>query len=96
MPLMRSLDIFGHWNAKRSSVPYLTYWALDVGLACFRDGVSLIGGHGRRQWAGRTVGFGGLQKNQSNSLQADETRLLLSRRESVSENSIRCAWVSIN
>ncbi|GFT98240.1 hypothetical protein TNCV_790241 [Trichonephila clavipes] len=38
----RSLDIFGHWNAKRSSVPYLMYWALDVGLACFRDGVSLL------------------------------------------------------
>ncbi|GFX56574.1 uncharacterized protein TNCV_5034931 [Trichonephila clavipes] len=30
---LRSLDIFGHWNAKRSSVPYLKYWALDVGLA---------------------------------------------------------------
>ncbi|GFU77649.1 hypothetical protein TNCV_3723111, partial [Trichonephila clavipes] len=28
--------------AKRSSVPYLMYWALDVGLACFRDGVSLL------------------------------------------------------
>ncbi|GFX08849.1 hypothetical protein TNCV_1548861 [Trichonephila clavipes] len=31
----RSLDIIGHWNAKRSSVPYLTYWALDVGWPAF-------------------------------------------------------------
>ncbi|GFW57447.1 hypothetical protein TNCV_543571 [Trichonephila clavipes] len=30
-----SLDIFGHRNAKRSSVPYLKYWALDVGWPAF-------------------------------------------------------------
>ncbi|GFX67829.1 hypothetical protein TNCV_1565301 [Trichonephila clavipes] len=33
--LVASLDIIGHWNAKRSSVPYLTYWALDVGWPAF-------------------------------------------------------------
>ncbi|GFT01192.1 hypothetical protein TNCV_3373151 [Trichonephila clavipes] len=33
--LFRSLDIIGHWNAKRSSVPYLKYWALDVGWPAF-------------------------------------------------------------
>ncbi|GFW98368.1 hypothetical protein TNCV_1092461 [Trichonephila clavipes] len=32
---LRSLDIFGHWNAKRSSVTYLTYWALNVGWPAF-------------------------------------------------------------
>ncbi|GFY35604.1 hypothetical protein TNCV_2618951 [Trichonephila clavipes] len=34
-PSSWSLDIIGHWNAKRSSVPYLTYWALDVGWPAF-------------------------------------------------------------
>ncbi|GFT03622.1 hypothetical protein TNCV_3135871 [Trichonephila clavipes] len=32
---IRSLDIIKHWNAKRSSVPYLEYWALDVDLPAF-------------------------------------------------------------
>ncbi|GFU25258.1 hypothetical protein TNCV_1739101 [Trichonephila clavipes] len=38
----------------------------------------LIGGHGWRQWAGRTVGFGGLRKNQV-QIRASrrEARLLL-------------------
>ncbi|GFW70574.1 hypothetical protein TNCV_1624071 [Trichonephila clavipes] len=68
---LRSLDIIGHWNAKRSSVPYLTYWALL--RWCF-----LIGGHGRRQWAGRTGDFGDLRKNQV-QIRASrrEARLLL-------------------
>ncbi|GFW64761.1 hypothetical protein TNCV_4450631 [Trichonephila clavipes] len=47
----RSLDIIGHWNAKRSSVPYLVYWALDV--VCLRWlSCILIGGHGWSQWEG--------------------------------------------
>ncbi|GFS77411.1 hypothetical protein TNCV_4566421 [Trichonephila clavipes] len=38
----------------------------------------LIGGHGRRQWVGRTGDFGGLRKNQV-QIRASrrETRLLL-------------------
>ncbi|GFV31583.1 hypothetical protein TNCV_4790851 [Trichonephila clavipes] len=32
----------------------------------------LIGGHGRRQWAGRTGDFGGLRKIKSKFVQADE------------------------
>ncbi|GFT60409.1 hypothetical protein TNCV_4971751 [Trichonephila clavipes] len=32
----------------------------------------LIGGHGRRQWAGRTGDFGGLRKKSSQFVQADE------------------------
>ncbi|GFY03781.1 hypothetical protein TNCV_4551181 [Trichonephila clavipes] len=38
----------------------------------------LIGGCGRRQWAGRTVGFGGLRKNQVQvRASRREARLLL-------------------
>ncbi|GFT87458.1 hypothetical protein TNCV_641691 [Trichonephila clavipes] len=32
----------------------------------------LIGGHGRRQWAGQTGDFGGLRKIKSKFVQADE------------------------
>ncbi|GFS90561.1 hypothetical protein TNCV_4097601 [Trichonephila clavipes] len=49
-------------------------------------------GHGRRQWAGRTVGFGGLRKIKSKFVQADEKLVCYWSSESVSENSIRCAW----
>ncbi|GFU84328.1 hypothetical protein TNCV_1252211 [Trichonephila clavipes] len=31
----RSLYVIGHWNSKRSSVPYLKYRALDVGWPAF-------------------------------------------------------------
>ncbi|GFS51058.1 hypothetical protein TNCV_3277771 [Trichonephila clavipes] len=53
----------------------------------------LIGGHGRRQWAGRTGDFGGLRKNQV-QIQCKQTRSssAIGRQESVSENSIHCAW----
>ncbi|GFU62908.1 hypothetical protein TNCV_4591481 [Trichonephila clavipes] len=50
----RSLDIIGYWNAKRSSVPYLVYWALDVDCLRWRSCI-LIGGHGRRKWEGADV-----------------------------------------
>ncbi|GFW38772.1 hypothetical protein TNCV_3881391 [Trichonephila clavipes] len=60
-----------------------------VGLllrSCF-----LIGGHGRRQWAGRTGDFGGLRKNQV-QIRASrrEARLLLvvrSRNKFVNETT---------
>ncbi|GFU78318.1 hypothetical protein TNCV_2789331 [Trichonephila clavipes] len=72
-----SLDIFGHWNAKRSSRPYLMYWALNVGWPAF-EMVFLIGGHGRRQWAGANWRFRRSQKNQV-KIRASrrEARLLL-------------------
>ncbi|GFU73630.1 HTH_Tnp_Tc3_2 domain-containing protein [Trichonephila clavipes] len=52
----------------------------------------LIGGCGRRQWAGRTVGFGGLRKIKSSSCKQTRSSYAIGRQESVSENSIRCAW----
>ncbi|GFT55352.1 hypothetical protein TNCV_1078421 [Trichonephila clavipes] len=53
----------------------------------------LIGGHGRRQWAGRTGDFGGLSKKSSpNSCKQTRSSSAIGRQESVSENSIHCAW----
>ncbi|GFW74874.1 uncharacterized protein TNCV_2677441 [Trichonephila clavipes] len=67
-----SLDIIGHWNAKRSSVPYLVYWALDVDCLRWRSCI-LIGGHGRRMWEGENWWFQRSQKNSmSKFVQADE------------------------
>ncbi|GFX37330.1 hypothetical protein TNCV_3105821 [Trichonephila clavipes] len=56
-----------------------------VGLllrSCF-----LIGGHGRRQWAGRTGDFGGLRKKSSpNSCQQTRSSSAIGRQESVAKN----------
>ncbi|GFV94269.1 hypothetical protein TNCV_4279321, partial [Trichonephila clavipes] len=66
------LTSLGHWNAKRSSVPYLMYWALKCWLACFRDGVSLLvdmeGDSGRGELAISAVS----EKIKSKFPQADE------------------------
>ncbi|GFX58137.1 hypothetical protein TNCV_4048951 [Trichonephila clavipes] len=77
-----SLDIFGHWNAKRSSVPYLMYWALDVGLACFRDGVSLLvdmeGDSGRGELLVTAV----IEKSSPNSCKQTRSSSAIGRQES--------------
>ncbi|GFV83647.1 hypothetical protein TNCV_3612211 [Trichonephila clavipes] len=55
----------------------------------------LIGGRGRRQWAGRTVGFDGRRKSSPNSCKQTIGSSAIGRQESVSENSIRCAWCRV-
>ncbi|GFV84954.1 hypothetical protein TNCV_3892921 [Trichonephila clavipes] len=45
----------------------------------------LIGGHGRRQWAGRTVGFGGLRKSSPNSFKQTRSSSAIGRQESLHE-----------
>ncbi|GFU51095.1 transposable element Tcb2 transposase [Trichonephila clavipes] len=69
---MWSLDIFGHWNAKRSSVPYLTYWALNVGWPAF-EMVFPYWWTWKETVGGANWRFRRSQKKSSpNSLQADE------------------------
>ncbi|GFW34105.1 hypothetical protein TNCV_287871 [Trichonephila clavipes] len=91
----RSLDIIGHWNAKRSSVPYLEYWALDVDLPAFE-----IVHPDWWTWK-ETVGGGELmisavsKNSKSRFVQANENSSAIGRQGSVSENSIRCAWCRV-
>ncbi|GFY23549.1 hypothetical protein TNCV_1038481 [Trichonephila clavipes] len=71
------------------------YWALDVGLACFRDGVSLLvdmeGDSGRGELLVSAV----LEKSSPNSCKQTRSSSAIGRQESVSENSIRCAWCRV-
>ncbi|GFV36427.1 hypothetical protein TNCV_2234741 [Trichonephila clavipes] len=88
----RSLDIFGHWNAKRSSVPYLTYWALNVGWPAF-EMVFPYWWTWKETVGGANWRFRRSQKKSSpNSCKQTRSSSAIGRQESVSENSIHCAW----
>ncbi|GFT83811.1 hypothetical protein TNCV_4857651 [Trichonephila clavipes] len=87
-----SLDIFGHWNAKRSSVPYLMYWALNVGWPAFEmvfpywwTWKETVGG---ANWRFRRS----QKKSSQNSCKQTRSSSAIGHQESVSENSIHCAW----
>ncbi|GFY06804.1 hypothetical protein TNCV_482091 [Trichonephila clavipes] len=87
-----SLDIFGHWNAKRSSVPYLTYWALNVGWPAF-EMVFPYWWTWKETVGGANWRFRRSQKKSSpNSCKQTRSSSAIGRQESVSENSIHCAW----
>ncbi|GFW99845.1 hypothetical protein TNCV_3420741 [Trichonephila clavipes] len=71
------------------------YWALDVGLACFRDGVSLlVDMEGDSGW-GELLVSAVLEKSSPNSCKQTRSSSAIGRQESVSENSIRCAWCRV-
>ncbi|GFT20283.1 hypothetical protein TNCV_1008961 [Trichonephila clavipes] len=80
-----------------SLVPLKTHrvGALDVGLACFQDGVSLLvdmeGDSGRGELLVSAV----LEKSSPNSCKQTRSSSAIGRQESVSENSIRCAWCRV-